>query len=133
MHSSRMCTGRMLTVFRGRTPPRKLGGTPPPKKRHPPKKFGGTPQKRHPKKTPPQKRHPPVNRITHTCKNITLAKTSFRPVTTNKTKRNPTRVDDTEPKDSNTTTTQGSASQWNRSPETHKTLLNKGEESHGKH
>ena len=23
---------------------------------------------------------PPVNRITHTCKNITLAKTSFRPV-----------------------------------------------------
>ena len=23
---------------------------------------------------------PPVNRMTHTCKNITLAKTSFRPV-----------------------------------------------------
>ena len=26
---------------------------------------------------------PPVNRITHTCKNITLAKTSFRPVIIN--------------------------------------------------
>ena len=25
---------------------------------------------------------PPVNRMTHTCKNITLAKTSFRPVIT---------------------------------------------------
>ena len=25
---------------------------------------------------------PPVNRMTHRCKNITLAKTSFRPVTT---------------------------------------------------
>ena len=24
--------------------------------------------------------HPPVNRITHTCKNITLATTSLRPV-----------------------------------------------------
>ena len=125
MHSSRMRTGRTLTVFQGRRPPpenleepplkiwryppRKFGGTPPkktppenlevpPKKRHnptPPKKYlevppqkKTPPQKRHPpeiwryppKKTPPKKRHPPVNRITHTCKNITLAKTSFRPV-----------------------------------------------------
>ena len=30
----------------------------------------------------PAWRHPPVNRITHTCKNITLATTSLRPVIT---------------------------------------------------
>ena len=65
MHSSRMHTGWMLTVFRWRTPPpRKFGGTPPEKLethphlrdqtrenwRHPPRKFGGT---------PPGTRHPP--------------------------------------------------------------------------
>ena len=69
MHSSRMHTGRTLTVFR------KLE-TPSPKiwSRHPPQKFGAG--------TPPnlEQAPPPVNRITHTCKNITLAKTSFRPV-----------------------------------------------------
>ena len=30
----------------------------------------------------PETPHPPVNRITHTCKNITLATTSLRPVIT---------------------------------------------------
>ena len=53
-----MRTGRTLTVFRKlETPPRKFGGTPP----------------------------PPVNRMTDRCKNITLAKTSFRPVITQHT------------------------------------------------
>ena len=51
-----------------------------PDQAHPPKKkFGaGTPPKiwsRHP---------PPVDRMTHACENITLAKTSFRPVIKNK-------------------------------------------------
>ena len=49
MHSSRMRTGRTLTVFRWRTLPPKNLEECPPKKRHPPK-FGGT---------PPKKRHPP--------------------------------------------------------------------------
>ena len=58
MHSSRMRTGRTLTVFRGRTPPENLEE--PPKKRHPPK-FGGTPQKDPPKiwRNPPKKDTPP--------------------------------------------------------------------------
>ena len=52
MHSSRMRTGRTLTVFRWRTPPKNLEDPPkkyppqnledPPKK-YPPWKFGGTP------------------------------------------------------------------------------------------
>ena len=82
MHSSRMRTGRTLTVFRWRAPP-------PPKKRHPPRKFGGTTP---PKKTPPRKfggtppspgkiraksRAPPPPRgQTHACENITLVKIS---------------------------------------------------------
>ena len=60
MHSSRMRTGRSLTVCRGGGLPAR-GGTPCPR-------GGGT--------------HPPVNRITHSCKNITLATTSLRPVIT---------------------------------------------------
>ena len=90
MHSSRMRTGRTLTVFRGRTPPPTrqtpppadtpppLADTPPPLADIPPPladtppPLADTPSRQ----TPP----PPVNRITHTCKNITLAKTSFRPV-----------------------------------------------------
>ena len=67
MHSSRMRTGRTLTVFQ------KLEHPPPGPD---PPKFGAD--------TPPKiwSRHPPpVNRITHACENITLAKTSFRPVT----------------------------------------------------
>ena len=57
-----------------RHPPQTFGaGTPPPKiwNRHPPKIWS-----RHPPPPPP----PPVNRMTDRCKNITLAKTSFRPV-----------------------------------------------------
>ena len=122
MHSSRMRTGRTLTVFRkletppkiwSRHPPRKFGaGTPPENLEQappenleqaplsPPQKFGaGTPPKiwsRHPPRkfgagTPPPKiwsRHPPRKfgagtppcGQTHACENITLAKTSFRPV-----------------------------------------------------
>ena len=38
---------------------------------------GGSP---HPKGGSPCPETPPVNRITHTCKNITLAPTSLRPV-----------------------------------------------------
>ena len=98
MHSSRMRTGQTLTVFRWR-PPRKFGGPPPENWRTPPKiwrnppknledppenleepprKFGGTPPYRPPWTIPPP---PPVDRITDACKNITLAKTSFQPVT----------------------------------------------------
>ena len=82
--------GRMLTVFRRRppppenleeSPPRKIGDHPPkfgepPQKiwRNPPRKFGG------PSPIPGPDTLPPVNRITHACENITLAKTSFRPV-----------------------------------------------------
>ena len=111
MHSSRMRTGRTVTVFRKledppknleQAPPLKFGaGTPPENlEQAPPRKFGaGTPPKiwsRHPpenlEQAPPPKiwsRHPPrkfgagtppVNRMTDRCKNITLAKTSFRPV-----------------------------------------------------
>ena len=74
MHSSRMRTGRSLTVCcsllpwggggvlpgRGMSPWR--GGSP---------WQGGSPYWRHP---------PPVNRMTNRCKNITLATTSLRPV-----------------------------------------------------
>ena len=51
--------------------PREKLETPPPKKnwRHPPRKLEA-----------PRDQTPPVNRITHACENITLAKTSFRPV-----------------------------------------------------
>ena len=70
MHSSRMRTGRTLTVFRLETPlPEKIGD--PPKNWRPPRKIVDTPGIRPP---------PPVDRITDACKNITLAKTSFRPV-----------------------------------------------------
>ena len=41
MHSSRMRTSQTLTIFHGRTPPKKFGGTP--QKDTPPQKFGGTP------------------------------------------------------------------------------------------
>ena len=80
MHSSRMRTGRTLTVFRsllfrggggGLVP----GGVPAWSRgvwsRGVPTWSGGVPGQVLP---------PPVNRMTHTCKNITLAKTSFRPV-----------------------------------------------------
>ena len=90
MHSSRMRTGRTLTVFRWRTPP-------PPKKIPPPK---DTPPQNTPP-PPPEKleqnlEHPPpkiraisgahppplwTEWMTDACENITLAKTSFRPVT----------------------------------------------------
>ena len=71
MHSSRMRTGRTLTVFRWRTPP-KIWRNPP--KKTPPKKFGATPPKKDtsppkiwrnpPKKRPPLKiwRNPPKKR-----------------------------------------------------------------------
>ena len=59
MHSSRMRTGRTLTVFRCR-PPRKFGGTPPPKiwrppenLETPPRKFGGTPPSENLETPPP--------------------------------------------------------------------------------
>ena len=61
-----MCTGRTLTVFR--RPPQRIED-------HPPRKIGD------PRKNwrPPEKLEtPPVDR--HACENITLAKTSFRPV-----------------------------------------------------
>ena len=55
MHSSRMRTGRTLTVFRWRTPPPENLEEPPPKKdppenleeppKPPPRKFGGNPPK----------------------------------------------------------------------------------------
>ena len=121
MHSSRMRTGRMLTVFWWSPPLENF--RPPENFRHPPK-ISDTPQNfrpplrkfqtpenfRHPPKisdtplkiqtpqkiqTPPKISDPPencrqplpenletphVNRMTDRCKNITLAKTSFRPV-----------------------------------------------------
>ena len=57
-HSSRMRTGRTLTVFRWRTPPPKKT---PPQKDTPPRKFGGTPPKKIRAKSgaPPQKSPPP--------------------------------------------------------------------------
>ena len=62
-----------------KTPPQNLEV--PPQKRHPQKK---TP----PKKTPPGTRHPPLwtEWMTDACENITLAKTSFRPVKIGKTR-----------------------------------------------
>ena len=77
MHSSRMRTGRTLTVFRsllfrgegsgpGGVPAWSGGGLVP----------GGT----YLVWGCLVRYSPPVNRMTHTCKNITLAKTSFRPV-----------------------------------------------------
>ena len=94
MHSSRMRTGRTLTVFQkletllppGPDPPPKFGAdtTPPSQKfgADTPRKFGAdTPPKIWSR--PPQKfgaDTPPVDRMTHASENITLAKTSFRPV-----------------------------------------------------
>ena len=73
MHSSRMSSGQMLTVIPVETP-RKIG--------EPPQKLE-TPQDQTPPKNwrPPPGPDPPVDRMTHACENITLAKTSFRPVT----------------------------------------------------
>ena len=89
MHSSRMRTGRTLTVFRylapGGVSPKKaeIKKKIPPLTPSPPRKIGDTPHRD--QTPPPGTRHhhppPPVNRITHACENITLAKTSFRPVT----------------------------------------------------
>ena len=74
MHSSRMRTSRTLTVFQsllfwGVSGPRGVSG---PGGRVP-AWSGGV----------PGQVLLPVNRMTHTCKNITLAKTSFRPVIRN--------------------------------------------------
>ena len=88
MHSSRMRTGRTLTVFRKlENSPKKFGGTPPPRKfGGPPGKIGDPPKNWSPPEkleTPPRDQTqtpPPLNRMTDRCKNITLAKTSFRPV-----------------------------------------------------
>ena len=83
MHSSRMCTGRTLTVFWWRSPPQKI----PPAQKIPPQKNTPptTPPKKYPPKPPPKleqnlERTPPPRGQTHACENITLAKTSFRPV-----------------------------------------------------
>ena len=106
MHSSRMRTGRSLTVFRsllfpgrgglsgpgGGLPawsggvPAWSGGVPAWSRGVPVWSRGGVPGLGGGtclvpggcawSGTPP----PPVSRMTHTCKNITLAKTSFRPV-----------------------------------------------------
>ena len=62
MHSSRMRTGRSLTVWRG-GPPWGVSSCP-----------GGSPCRGVLPVTPP------VNRMTNRCKNITLATTSLRPV-----------------------------------------------------
>ena len=64
-----MRTGRTLTVFRKLETPRKFGAGTPPKiwSRHPPPENL-------------EQAPPPVDRITDACENITLAKTSFRPV-----------------------------------------------------
>ena len=106
-----MRTGRTLTVFRKLEPPENMEQTPPQKygadtpknleqtppenleqasppkiwSRHSPQKFGaGTPPKKIGAGTPPENLEqapPPVDRMTHASENITLAKTSFRPVT----------------------------------------------------
>ena len=93
-----MRTGRTLTVFQ-RTPPEKLKTRPTPQKKleTPPEKLETPPKNwRPPEKleiplgpdqSPPRKigdppgpdQTPPCGQ-THACKNITLAKTSFRPV-----------------------------------------------------
>ena len=66
MHSS---TGRTLTIFQCLETPRKNW--------RPPRKIGDPLKNwRHPEKL----ETPPVNRMTDACENITLAKTSFRPV-----------------------------------------------------
>ena len=77
MHSSRMRTGRSLTVCAGG------GGVPP---------SGGTPwqgcllaeggllDRGSPWQGGSLRQTPPVNRMTDRCKNITLATTSLRPV-----------------------------------------------------
>ena len=66
MHSSRMRTGRMVTVFRKlEDPPENLEQAPPPKiwsRHHPPRKFGAdTPPRKFGADTPPKiwSRHPP--------------------------------------------------------------------------
>ena len=81
MHSSRMRTGRSLTVCCSMLPGG--GGLP---------GLGGSPcwgvsawsgggcLPGPEGGALPARRPPPVNRITHTCKNITLATTSLRPV-----------------------------------------------------
>ena len=70
MHSSRMHTGRTLTVFRWRAPPPKIWRKPPEKLEEPPLENLEEP--------PP----PPLwtEWMTDACENITLTKTSFRPV-----------------------------------------------------
>ena len=93
-----MRTGRTLTVFRKlETPPENLEQAPPPKiwSRHPPRKFrAGTPPPKFGAGTPPPEnleqapppnleQAPPPCGQTHACENITLAKTSFRPVIIN--------------------------------------------------
>ena len=91
-----MRTGRTLTAFRLETPPKNWRHPHPKNWRHlPPRKIGRPPSKLetspwkigdHPHSgpdPPPPKNWrppPPVDRITDACKNITLAKTSFRPV-----------------------------------------------------
>ena len=96
MHSSRMRTGRSLTVFRSLQPEGGCtwsgggtwsggvyfvpGGVPGPRGVPGP---GGVPGRGVPGSrggVPDQVLPPPVNRMTNRCKNITLAKTSFRPV-----------------------------------------------------
>ena len=65
MHSSRMRTGRSLTVCRGGVPAARGGA-------RGVCRGGGIPAC--------TEADPPVNRITDRCKNITLATTSLRPV-----------------------------------------------------
>ena len=87
-----MSTGRTLTIFRWRSPPENLEE--PPQKKTPPKNLEEPPQKETPPenlenpplkiwRNPPRKfggTLPPPCGQTHACENITLAKTSFRPV-----------------------------------------------------
>ena len=93
MHSSRMRTGRALTVSRGGAAVpawRRRGGLP--GGGGVPAWRGGVPAWRGgaclegrgclPGGGVPGQVPPPVNRMTDRCKNITLAKTSFRPVKT---------------------------------------------------
>ena len=89
MHSSRMRTGRTLTVFRWRPsppknwrPPRKIGD--PQKFGDPPKNWTPPEKLETPGTRPPRDQTPPLwtEWMTDACENITLAKTSFRPVTT---------------------------------------------------
>ena len=100
MHSSRMRTGRSLTVCCSLLPggvpgpgggsPWSRGGLPGPRGvclvlgGGSPWSRGGSPCQGGfslPGGGGGDRRPPPVNRITHTCKNITLATTSLRPVT----------------------------------------------------